>query len=306
MPLRLLIHPKYWPTWLGLGLMRLVLLLPLGVGHRLGESLGMLAFGLLRSRRRIVEANLRACFPEWSADKRRSVARRHFRASGRALFDAGLAWWSTEDRLRAVVRVRGREHFDAALETGRPVILLVGHFVGLEIGGLFLTTERKMATIYKKPKDELFRHVMAKGRRRFGDTTLIERKDGFRPVLKALRRREPLYYLPDQDPGAMNTKYVFAPFFDVPTATVTGFSRLAERTDAVVVPAFTRVLAAGEGYELEFRPVMANYPTGDPVEDARRVNAEIESGVREAPEQYLWTHRRFKTRPSGDPPFYAG
>ena len=301
---KLVLHPRYWPTWIGLALMRFISFLPLSVSHALGGRLGALAYRTIASRRDIVDRNLAACFPEWSEARRREVARAHFRAAGRATLDAGLAWWVSRRRLRAAVSVRGREHLDSALEEGGPVILLVGHFVGLEIGGLYLTTEQKMATIYKKPKNELFRHFMVRGRRRFGDTTLIERKDGFREVIKALRRREPLYYLPDQDPGNMNTKFVFAPFLGVQTATVTGFSRLAERTGAVVVPCFTRLLPSGVGYEIEFRPPMTEYPTGDPGEDARRMNAEIEAGVREAPEQYLWTHRRFKTRPPGETPFY--
>jgi len=304
MPLRFLLHPKFWPTWLGLGLMKFVSLLPLRVSHGLGERLGGLAHRLLGERREIVLKNLAACFPEWDQKRRERVAEQHFRVAGRALFDAGLAWWSDRESLRSIVRVRGQHHFDEARASDRPVILLVGHFAGLEIGGLYMTTECLMATIYKKPKNELFRYFMVKGRRRFGETTLIERKEGFRSVIKALRRREPLYYLPDQDPGRMKTKYVFAPFFDVPTATVTGFSRLAERTDAIVIPCFTRILSRGEGYEVEYRPPMENYPTGDPDEDARRVNAEIEAGIEEAPEQYLWTHRRFKTRPEGEPPFY--
>ena len=298
------LNPKYWPTWLGLGLMRLFGSLPLAVSRTLGALLGGLAYRVIPSRRRIVHTNLALCLPELSESERREIAKRHFRISGQAALDAGLAWWASKERLRRRVACRGREHLDAALASGRPVILLVGHFVGLEVGGLYMTTERLMATIYKKPKNELFRHYMIQGRRRFGDTTLIERKDGFREVIKALRRREPLYYLPDQDPGRMNTKFVFAPFFGVPTATVTGFSRLAERTEALVVPAFTRLLPAGAGYEIEFRPVMAEYPTGDPQEDAARVNAEIEAGVREDPAQYLWTHRRFKTRPEGEPSLY--
>jgi KDO2-lipid IV(A) lauroyltransferase len=295
------IHPRYWLTWLGLGFMRVVSWLPLPVIAMLGGALGMLLYMLHAPRRRVVHVNLRLCFPQLSRRARARLARRHFRAFGQTLLDIGIAWWSPEARLRRYTQFRGREHYDKALREHKNIILFAPHFIGLEMGWILFSRERPMVTVYRHVKNAVMDWIAYRGRTRFGGS-VIDLRQGFRPVIKAMQIGRPLYYLPDQDLGQRRS--VFAPFFGIQTATVPALGRLAEMTDAVVIPCITRQLSWGRGYEIEFRPPLKNFPSNDPVADTTRMNREIEEAVREQPEQYFWLHKRFKTRPQGEKDFY--
>jgi KDO2-lipid IV(A) lauroyltransferase len=198
------------------------------------------------------------------------------------------------------VRVVGLENLMAA--KGSAVILLAPHFVGLDAGWTRLTCELDMSGIYSNQKDPVFNAVLLAGRTRFGRQRALSRQDGVRAGLAALKEKLPFYYLPDMDYGSRDS--VFVPFFGVPAATVTGLSRLARLAGARVVPCVTRVLPGGSGYELRCYPAWEDFPTADVVADTRRMNAFIEERVREMPEQYFWTHKRFKTRPPGEPRWY--
>jgi KDO2-lipid IV(A) lauroyltransferase len=297
-----LAHPRYWATWVGVGLLRAVVLLPLPVLAGVGGLLGLLLYYLHPPRRRIVMINLARSFPHLSAHAQRRLARQHFRALGQGLFDSAIGWWASVRRLRRLVRCQGREHYDRALAQGRPIILLAPHFVALEVGGLFLSAERPMATMYKKPKNAAFHSLLRHTRVRFGGQ-IIERDEGLRPAIRALKAGRVFYYLPDQDLGRELS--VFAPFFGVPTATVPALGRLAQFTDAVVIPCFTCQRPWGRGYDIIFGPPLADFPTGDLLTDAARTNAAIERGVTLMPAQYFWVHKRFKTRPEGEADFYA-
>jgi KDO2-lipid IV(A) lauroyltransferase len=170
------------------------------------------------------------------------------------------------------------------------------------MGGVRLTADHPLVSIYSRQKDALFDHLLRHGRTRFGTTTLFSRQDGVRPVVKAMKKGLPFYYLPDQDFGARDAAFV--PFFGVPAATITGLSRIARLTGAAVVPAVTRQLPGGKGYVLTFYPAWEGFPGASVEEDTRRMNAFIEERVREMPEQYFWLHKRFKTRPPGAPRLY--
>jgi KDO2-lipid IV(A) lauroyltransferase len=294
-------HPRWWLTWFGLACMRAVSWLPLPVISLVGAALGMLLYALHAPRRRVVRVNLRLCFPQLSRGARARLARRHFRAFGQTLLDIGIAWWSSDARLQRLTRFRGREHYDAALRARRHIILFAPHFIGLEMGWILFSRERPMVTVYRHVKNELMDRTAYRGRARFGGV-VIDLRQGFRPVIKAMQAGRPLYYLPDQDLGQRRS--VFAPFFGVPAATVPALGRLAEMTDAVVIPCITRQRPGGRGYEIEFRPPLEDFPSGDPVTDSARMNREIEAAVREKPEQYFWLHKRFKTRPKGEPSLY--
>ena len=285
---------------LSLALMWLVHGLPLAVLAPLGQALGLLLYGFGRERRRVCLVNLERCLPGLGPGARRALARRHFCAVGRSLLERGILWWSPRERIERLVRIEGREHLQAA--GGRPAILFAPHFVGLDAGFARLACEQDMASIYAHQKSRLMDRVLLAGRTRFGRQQLFSRQDGVRPALAALKDGVPFYYLPDQDYGPRDA--IFVPFFGVPAATITGLPRLAALAGAAVVPCVTRQLPGGAGYAMRCYPAWDNYPSGNLAADTRRMNAFVEECVREMPEQYFWTHKRFKTRPEGEARWY--
>ncbi|MFP5349956.1 MAG: lysophospholipid acyltransferase family protein [Gammaproteobacteria bacterium] len=292
---------RHAPTWIGLALLRVLAVLPLPVLAALGRGLGLLLYALHASRRHVVRVNVARCFPGLTQRAQERLVRGHFKAFGQALVDIALAWWASGARLKRLVRFKGREHYDRALGAGRPVILLAPHFVGLEIGGMRLSMERPMVTMFRHPANELLRRVMQRARARFG-LRLVEHNRPLTALVRQVKAGVPLYYLPDQDAGRRNG--VFAPFFGIPTATFPVLGRLAQLADAVVIPCVTRQLPRGRGYEIMFAAPLADFPSGDTKVDTERMNRAIEQAVREIPEQYFWVHKRFKTRPRGEASFY--
>jgi KDO2-lipid IV(A) lauroyltransferase len=288
-------------TRLALGLMWLLHFLPLPLLAKLGHGLGALLFALGRERRRVTLINLRLCFPQMSEAEREQLARSHFAAFGRSFVERGLLWWASPARLRRLVTIEGLERLSAL--QNQPVILLVPHFVGLDMGWTRLTLERDMVSIYANQKNLLFNAALYKGRTRFGQSTLFSRQEGARPALRALRDGLPFYYLPDMDYGERDT--IFVPFFGVPTATITGLSRLARMAGATVLPVITEMRPGGAGYVVKIGPPWTDFPGSSPEADTRRMNAFIEQEIIARPEQYFWLHKRFKTRPPGEASFYA-
>lgn len=281
---------------LGLLLLRLLhALLPYPALGWLGDQLGRLLHRLAASRRRVGAINLRLCFPQLDEAARARLLKAHFRALGRAVLQETVSWWGSRAEVERMTRLEGSEHLEA--HRGRPVILLAPHFVGLNIGGVrFAAYCEAGVSLYAPIKDPHLDRLMLHARTRFGSQELYSRKDSIRPILRALKQGKPFYYLPDMDYGARDS--VFVPFFGVPAATLTALSRLARATGAVVVPLVTR--QSEGGYVARYYPAWEDFPSGDPVADARRMNAFIEDRVREMPEQYFWLHQRFKTRPPGE------
>ncbi len=286
---------------LGIFLIWLLHFLPLAVLARCGEVFGWLLYAFGSERRRVARINLRLCFPALTDREREKLVKRHFRAFGRSLLERGILWWSPRSRIRKLVRVEGLEHWQAV--AGRPVIWLAPHFVGLDMGGVRLTTDHLLVSMYSRQKNPLFDALLLHSRTRFGNSPMASRQDGLKPVVRAMRQGLPFYYLPDMDFGARDA--VFVPFFGVPAATITALSRLAKITGAAVVPAVTRQLPGGGGYVLKFYPAWESFPGADAESDTRRMNEFIEDRVREMPEQYFWLHKRFKTRPPGEKRFYG-
>jgi KDO2-lipid IV(A) lauroyltransferase len=274
--------------------------LPLPLLALLGRGLGLLIYAFVGERRHVTLTNLRLCFPEWDENRRKRAARLHFQAFGRGFVEHGMLWWSSKERLQRLIRVEGVEHWQAVAD--RPVIWLAPHFVGLDMGGTRIITEWQGVSVYSHQKDPVLDRILLRGRTRFVTPVLFSRQDGIRPVVRAVRRGLPLYYLPDMDLGSRDS--IFVPFFGVAAATVTGLARIAQLAGAVVVPAVTRQLPGGMGYVLKFYPAWSDFPTGNLAADVRRMNAFIEERVREMPEQYFWLHKRFKTRPPGEDKFY--
>ncbi len=296
-----LLHPRHWLAWFGLGLLRAISLLPLPVIAALGCSFGWLIYLLYAARRRVVRINITRCFPELSQRAQRRIVRRHFCSLGQAFLAMGVAWWASPRRLERLVRWNGREHYERAHAAKRNVIFLVPHFVGMEIAGTRMSIDLPMVDIFRHPDNAVVRVVMERARTRF-QGQLIEHVRGLVPVIRALNAGYPLYYLPDQDPGRRSSSFV--PFFGIQTATFNVLGRLAQITNALVIPCFIQQRRFGMGYEVVLKPPLENFPTGDAVADTTRMNAVIESGIRERPEQYFWVHKRFKTRPEGEPKFY--
>lgn len=288
---------------LGVGVFWLLHWLPLVVLARVGEAFGLLLYVFALPRRRVVMTNLRLCFPDRSDGERRMLARQHFRGVGRSLLERGLVWWSSRERLERIVRIEGGERVRALQAAGKPVILLAPHFVGLDMGGTRVTMAFDIVSIYaKQKKNPVLDRWLYHGRSRFGDQLLLSRQEGVRGTVKAMKSGRPFYYLPDMDYGRRDA--IFVPFFGVPAATITGLSRLARVAGAAVLPCVTRMLPGGQGYVVEIGEAWADFPSADVEADTRRMNAWIESVVRTMPEQYYWVHRRFKTRPQGEPRLY--
>lgn len=293
-------HPRYWATWIGLGALRAVVQLPLSMQLRLGGALGALMYRLLPSRRRIVETNIRLSFPEASATEQRRLARETFRNTGIGTLEGGLAWWGRDAVLRPRVDIEGLEHLSEARRAGKGVILLGGHYTTLELSGRLLSYFiSDVCPVYKPARNPAFQAVMAKARGRTFDQILLS-KD-FRSVIRALRNGKVVWYAPDQDFGRRNT--VFAPFMGVQTASLTMTARLARTAGAPVLPFYSERQPDGR-YLLRFGRPLDGFPSGDDIADAARVNAAIEEQVRRTPAQYLWVHRRYKTRPPGEAPLY--
>jgi KDO2-lipid IV(A) lauroyltransferase len=284
-----------------LGVMWLLHWLPLPVLGRVGEAIGTLLFALVRSRRAITLTNLRLCLPELSEAQRHAIAKKHFQAYARSMLERGILWWASEARLKRLIRVEPRVPLDA-FESG-PVILLCPHFVCLDVAGVAVALEASVCSIYSRQKNRRFDEALRKGRSRFRPVKLFSRTEGVKPIIRALREGLPFFMLPDMDFGAKDAEFVS--FFGTQAATLTAPARIAAATGARVIPVVATFLPDYQGWKVTFYPPWENYPNGDTVAAARRMNAFIEDRVLEAPSEYFWAHKRFKTRPPGVPSVYA-
>jgi KDO2-lipid IV(A) lauroyltransferase len=278
------------------GFMWLVHFLPLRVQAGIGSFVGSVMFWLIPERRKVTRINLEKCFPQKSADERERLARAHFRAFCRAFIEQGILWWSSRERIHSLVNLQGVEHLKGHAKT----IIFAPHFVGFEATLARLSLEFPVAMMYSRQKDPRFEVRLVSGRTRFGGV-MYPRQGGINRGVELINAGTFFYYLPDLDFGPKRA--VFVPFFGVPAATVTGLAYIARTTGAAVVPCVTRMLPGG-GYVARLYPAWRDFPSGDDAADARRMMAFIEERVLEMPEQYFWLHKRFKTRPEGEPRFY--
>jgi KDO2-lipid IV(A) lauroyltransferase len=284
-------------TRIGLWVLTAVSRLPLALLRPLGRQIGTLAWWLARPRRHVTLVNLRMCFPDMPERERRRLGRRHFQWFMCSILERFIIWFGPAERVASLVRIEEGHHFEAL--RGKPVIILAPHFVALDAGGLRLAMDSRFVTMYQRQKNPVVDAAMRRGRERFPGVVL-SRQQGVRAAIRHLRAGIPFYFLPDIDLGMRDA--VFVPFFGVAAATVTATARLAQLSGATVLP-FVTLLTPG-GYVGRFYPPWEDFP-GDDIEAAtRRMNAFIEDRVREAPAQYLWSHKRFKTRPPGEPSPY--
>ena len=266
--------------------------------------LSTIGWGLAKSRRRVALINLRLCFPQLSEAQRETIARQHFRAYMQAALEHGFLWNASGQRIREYVSLHN-EHEWKRFQEGEnktPIIWLCPHFIGLDAAAIRISVDTSGCSIYSEQSNADLDKLLLAGRTRFGNSKIIARTAGVKPIIRAMKSGLPFYYLPDMDFGARDS--VFSPFFGVQAATITGVSRLAKLTGAVVVPVIATQRPNGAGYDVRFYPAWEAFPSGDDAADARRVNTFIEDRVREAVPQYLWTHKRFKTRPPNEPSVY--
>ncbi len=296
------LHPRYWFTWIGLGLLRLTASMPFAVQLFIGRRIGDLMYALLPKRRATVRRNLELCFPELEVGQRHQLMRDCFRSVGISTMEAAFSWWGSDAALQKLYRIEGEEHLQSAQQQGKGVILLGGHYTTLEISGRLLAFHSKdLQPIYKPARNPLFNALMVASRSRLFDSLLSNRE--FRTILRGLQENKIVWYAPDQD--FSRGRYVFAPFMGIPATSLTMSSRLAKSSGAPVLPFYSQRLPGSEGYLIKVLPPLSGFPSGDDVADATQINQAIEQQVRNAPEQYLWLHRRFKTRPPGEGDIYA-
>jgi Kdo2-lipid IVA lauroyltransferase/acyltransferase len=284
-----------------LGLMWLLHWLPLPILGRFGKLVGSLLFLLLGKRRRIALINLRLAMPELSEAQRVALARQHFQAYSRSVWERAILWWAPEARLRRLIQVEPKVPL-AQIQAG-PTILLCPHFVCLDVAGVAVMLESTLCSIYVQQKNKAFDEVLRQGRSRFRPVQLFSRKEGVKPIIRAMRDKLPYFMLPDMDFGAKDAEFV--PFFGIPAATLTAPGRIASATGAAVIPVVATFLPGYRGWKVTFYPAWENFPGDDMVASARHMNAFIEDRVREAPAEYFWTHKRYKTRPEGEPSPYV-
>lgn len=277
---------------------------PLATRKRWARVLAWLAPRLLRSRAHIVRTNLALCFPERAEQEREAWLHEHFYLLALSIIDRGLCWFGTKDAIMEATPITGLEHLDALLKEQRRIIMLAPHFIGLDAAATRLTLFLKeSATMYTPQSDDDVDALVREGRGRFNTVHLVSRNAGVRGLIRHLRNGVPVYYLPDMD--FRETGSIFVPFFGVPAATLLATAQIAKTWDAAVVPIVSRLNAATGQYDIQVLPPLVDFPGEQSAKEATaRLNKLIEDWVRVDPPQYYWVHRRFKTRPEGEPRIY--
>jgi len=300
------LSPKFWPTWFGLAILRLCALLPYQIQMWLGRQVGYLTYALMPRRKNIVETNIRLCFPNLNTAEQKTLVNKSIASTGMAIFETGICWWAPKKTLMKLHQLDNLDHLNAALAKGKGAIILASHFTTLEIGGTFLTQHiDNLNVVYKRAHNPLFEYFIRKKRTKNG-ATLINHKN-IRDIIRCLKKNNVAWYSPDQDFGEKDS--VFAPFMGISTCTLTSTQRLAQITGAPVIP--LHIIRPSPGstsdstYTFHFSPALENFPSDDSVKDATTINAAIEVQVAKSPEQYLWAHRRFKSRPNGEADVYT-
>ena len=285
-----------------LGFLWLFHWLPMPVQAAFGRGLGRLLWRVAGSRRRIALRNLELCLPELPAAERERIAREHFGYVARSLLDHGLLWYASHERLKRLIHIEGDIGY--AERTGEAVMWLVPHFVALDAAGAStqLFQSRQVGSIYQRQSNPVFDRAMREGRLRFNQGEVFSRHEKALPLIRAIKRGYVFFNLPDMDFGAAEAAFV--PFFGVKAATLMAPSKMARALKMTVQPVVAEVRPDGRGWTVRYLTPWTDWPTDDPEADAARMNAWIETEVRRNPAQYLWVHKRFKTRPAGQPPLY--
>lgn len=292
--------PRYWPTWLGLGLLWVTIKLPFGGVLAIGRGIGRIAWLLPLPYQRIARTNIALCLPDLSDQQRHTLLLRHFESLGIGLLESAMTWWSTRARITALSTLYGTEHLSAALARGKGVIVLTAHFTTLQIGARILNQHTPINVLYRPLKNALLAAVSGGSFARNARSAI--QQDDVRGMIGALRRNEIVWYATDQSYRKKGA--VMVPFFGRPTATNVFTPRLAAMTGATVLYFFTERLPGTQGWRSTIQPAFTSWPGPDPVADTLEYHAVIEQQIRAMPDQYWWIHRRFKGLSSDYPDYY--
>lgn len=292
-------HPKYLPTWILILLMKIGALVPFRMQVFLGKNMGKLFYPLFSTVRKVATINIQKCFPEKNKEQVSALVKKHFESIGVSFFETANAYYGRDEKIQKLLTIESEHYLTDAMKDDRGVIILCSHFMPLMLSSRALSLKHTIASIYRPQNNRLFDKIMVKGLTN-GGGIMIKNSDT-KAMIKAIKNALPIWYAPDQDLGTKGT--VFAPLFGIQAATISATSRLAKGGNTAVIPySFTRT---DEGYNMSFSAPLENYPSGDLVHDASQTNQILEAQIRKNPEQYLWIHRRFKTRPKGEKNFYA-
>lgn len=293
--------PKYWPTWLGLGVLRLTCLLPFRWHIGLGKAIGRLAHAIGAERRAITRRNIQLCFPDMPEAERNRLARDHFEALGASLMELALARWASEEKLLAMTTVEGGHHIQQTLDAGYGVMLISAHFTALDVAGRALRRHcPPYDVVYRSFRNPFTTEIVA-STREITARRVIEKND-IKEMIRSLRAGIPVWYAPDQSFHLKQSALL--PFFGVPAMTNIATTTIAKLGRARAIPFWPRRLPEG-GYEIRIEAPIDGLPSDDPEEDTRKYLAALEAQVRRCPEQYYWVHRKFKNRPDDLPDAYA-
>lgn len=296
---RAFLHPRYWKTWASLALLWSIAQLPVRANQALGRGLGHLLYRVAKSRRRVAERNIELCFPEYSPQKRAETVKGVVLGCGMSITESAMALWGSDKKLRDRYTLEGLEHIEKAQAQGKGVLLAGCHFTTIDISGRIMSFHISADVVYREDNNPVMSWAIARARARVNNDA-IHRHD-MRKLIRNLRKGHIVWYAPDQDYGKHRS--IFAPFFGIEAATVPGTSKLARLTDCAVIP-FAHYREEGGRYRLVVHPPLENFPTDDERADATQVNAKIEEMIRVEPAEYMWVHRRFKSRPDGEPSLY--
>ncbi len=302
-PLSQFLHPRYWPLWLGLGLLRVIVLLPQRWRMKVGALLGKLGYKLAGTRTFIAQRNIELCFPDLTQAEHEALTHKHFESLGKMAVEMGMGWWTSDAEIQKLFVVEGAEHLDAALAQDSGILLLCGHFAGVELSGRYMVDKLPpMAAMYRPNNNPLLNAFMWNSRSQSIPELIT--KDSVRQLLRALRNKKPVWYAPDQAYTGKNA--ILADFCGVPAMCNPATSQLLKTSGAVLLPFLPSRLPDDSGYKITFLPVVDTLPSEDPVADTETVNQILEHHIRNVPEQYYWVHRRFKGRPESLPDAYDG
>ena len=293
--------PRYWPTWCLWLWLRCSVYLPLRWQIAIAKRFGRFMRFVLRERPRAALRNLEVCFAELTDAERAELVDRHFEALGISLVEMALGWFAPVDRLRKLIRVEGREYLERARQEGNGVILYTAHFTCLEIGvSILQDLGPRCSAMYRPQRNAMVDTMLRRGRQRAIHESIP--RDNIRALVRSLRNNATVVYLPDHAYGGSNSELLS--FFGEPALTTTATSKLAKLSGATVLAYFFHRLPDDSGYVVNIAPPLPDFPSDDPITDTRRLVAQLEDYIRVAPEQYLWTYRRFKGRPASYPDVY--
>lgn len=295
------LQPKYWLTWFGIGLLYILVLLPYPVIYWLGTRLGRFSKVFLKKRVQIAERNLELCFPQMPKSEREALVNKNFESVGMGLFETGMAWFWPDWRIKRWFKVSGLEHIKKVKDSGQGILLIGIHFLTLELGARILGICNPGVGVYRPNDNPVMDWLQTWGRLR-SNKFMIDRKD-VKGMIRSLKAGEIIWYAPDHDYGPH--KSVFVPLFAVDkAATTTGTYILAKTSKPALIPFTPKRLPEGKGYELIISPPVADFPIDNEENTAKAMNKVVEQEILRAPDQYMWLHRRFKTRPEGDASLY--